>query len=420
MRTRRCLLIIAVASLLAAASSPAALAQAVPTVAAASDLKFALEEIAARFRAYTKHDVKLAFGSSGNFTPQFMQGAPFEMFLSADEDYVLRLADAGMTLDQRRALCRRPDRHHRAARTRRSRRMQLRRPAGGAGGGRDTEVRDRQSGARALRPRAPRRRCDTPGLWEAIQRRLVLGENVSQAAQFATRARRRAASSPIRLRSRPRCPRSGRFALIPEDWHEPLRQRMVLLKRAGADGERFYAYVQRACSARHHAPVRLRPAGRGSLSPTAVDWTALWLSLRLGALTVLLLLPSASGRAAGSPTATFAARAVVEALVALPLVLPPTVLGYYLLVAFGGGVADRQSAGTALFGRSLVFTFEGLLVASVIFNLPFAIQPMQRGFEAIPPEVREAAACCGMSPWRVLLADRAAAGLARHRSRRWC
>jgi molybdate transport system permease protein len=56
-----------------------------------------------------------------------------------------------------------------------------------------------------------------------------------------------------------------------------------------------------------------------------------------------------------------------------------------------------------LFDRPLVFTFQGLLVASVIFNLPFAIQPMQRGFEAIPYDVREAAACCGMSPGRALL-----------------
>ena len=83
MGTRRNLLIMAAASIWTAALSPAASAQAVPTVAAASDLKFALEEIAARFRADTKQDIKLTFGSSGNFTSQLMQGAPFEMFLSA-------------------------------------------------------------------------------------------------------------------------------------------------------------------------------------------------------------------------------------------------------------------------------------------------------------------------------------------------
>jgi molybdate transport system permease protein len=57
----------------------------------------------------------------------------------------------------------------------------------------------------------------------------------------------------------------------------------------------------------------------------------------------------------------------------------------------------------AAFGHQLVFTFQGLLLASIIFNLPFAVQPIQRGFEAIPAEVREAAACCGMSPWRSFL-----------------
>ncbi|WP_086463960.1 molybdate ABC transporter permease subunit [Oceanibaculum nanhaiense] len=132
-----------------------------------------------------------------------------------------------------------------------------------------------------------------------------------------------------------------------------------------------------------------------------MDWTALWLSLRLAAITVLFLLPI--GIALGRLLAyrDFAGKGLVEALVALPLVLPPTVFGYYLLVAFGAASPLGQ-LWESLFGSQLVFTFEGLLVASIIFNLPFAIQPMQRGFEAIPPEVREAAACCGMTPWQAL------------------
>ena len=73
---------------------------------------------------------------------------------------------------------------------------------------------------------------------------IVLGENVSQAAQFAAVGQcRRAASSPIRWPSRPRSPPRGAYALIPEDWHEPLRQRMVLLKGAGPVAEAFYAYM---------------------------------------------------------------------------------------------------------------------------------------------------------------------------------
>ena len=132
-----------------------------------------------------------------------------------------------------------------------------------------------------------------------------------------------------------------------------------------------------------------------------MDWTALLLSLQLALLTVLVLLPVGifSGRVLAYRS--FRGKGLVEALVALPLVLPPTVLGYYLLVAFGAASPIGQSW-QAIFGSQLVFTFEGLIVASVIFNLPFAIQPMQRGFEAIPPDVREAAACCGMSPWQAL------------------
>lgn len=132
-----------------------------------------------------------------------------------------------------------------------------------------------------------------------------------------------------------------------------------------------------------------------------MDWEALGLSLRLGAFTVLALLPV--GIAAGRWLAyrDFPGKSLVEALVALPLVLPPTVFGYYLLVAFGAA-SPIGAIWQRLFGHPLVFTFEGLLVASIIFNVPLAIQPMQRAFEAIAPELRQAAASCGMRPREVL------------------
>jgi len=132
-----------------------------------------------------------------------------------------------------------------------------------------------------------------------------------------------------------------------------------------------------------------------------LDWTALGLSLRLGVLTVLILLPV--GVLLGRVLAYrhFPGKGFAEAALALPLVLPPTVIGYYLLVTFGGASPVGQAL-ESIFGRGLVFTFEGLLVASVLVNLPFAVQPMQRAFEAIPTEVREAAAVSGLSPMRVL------------------
>ncbi|MBI4291584.1 MAG: molybdate ABC transporter permease subunit [Betaproteobacteria bacterium] len=137
-----------------------------------------------------------------------------------------------------------------------------------------------------------------------------------------------------------------------------------------------------------------------------MDWTALRLSLELSGWTALLLLPLGMLIARELAWRPLRGRAWLEALVALPLVLPPTVLGYYLLSAFGG-TTWLGSAYQELIGRPLAFSFQGLVLASIIFNLPFAVQPMQRAFEAIPREVREAAWVSGLSPlrafWRIEL-----------------
>lgn len=134
-----------------------------------------------------------------------------------------------------------------------------------------------------------------------------------------------------------------------------------------------------------------------------MDWAALGLSMQLAGWTVAILLPVAVGAGRFLAYRRFRGKGLAEALVMLPLVLPPTVFGFYLMVAFGAHSPLGQ-VWAATFGRPLVFSFEGLVAASVIFNLPFAIQPAQRGFEGVPPEVREAAACCGMSPARSLWA----------------
>ena len=132
-----------------------------------------------------------------------------------------------------------------------------------------------------------------------------------------------------------------------------------------------------------------------------MDWQALWLSLRLGALAVLVLLPVSVFLGRLLATRAIRGKPLIEAAIALPLVLPPTVLGFYLLVAFGAG-SWIGAMWQRLFGHTLVFTFEGLLIASVIVNIPFALQPAQRAFEAINPEQREAAVTCGLSWWRTL------------------
>jgi len=125
------------------------------------------------------------------------------------------------------------------------------------------------------------------------------------------------------------------------------------------------------------------------------------LSFKLAAWTTALMLPIGFVLARLLAWGRFRGRAWLEAAIALPLVLPPTVLGYYLLVA----LSPQSAMGSFLadiFGQTLAFSFPGLVVASMVFNLPFAVQPMQQAFVAIPHEVREAAWVSGLSTGRTI------------------
>jgi molybdate transport system permease protein len=128
-----------------------------------------------------------------------------------------------------------------------------------------------------------------------------------------------------------------------------------------------------------------------------MDVSALRVSLSLALATVIVLLPLGTWAAHLLASRSFRGKALAEALVAVPLILPPTVLGFYLLVTFSAR-SPLGAAFAAVTGQTLAFSFVGLLLASVIINIPFVVQPIQRAFEAVPREVREAAACCGLTP----------------------
>ncbi|MBI4756332.1 MAG: molybdate ABC transporter permease subunit [Betaproteobacteria bacterium] len=130
-----------------------------------------------------------------------------------------------------------------------------------------------------------------------------------------------------------------------------------------------------------------------------MDWAAISLSAELALVTLLVLLPAAVLVARWLAVTPWRGKPWLEGLLALPLVLPPTVIGYYLLVAMGAQ-SPLGRAFEALAGQTLAFSFTGLVVASVIFNIPFAVQPIQRAFEAIAPDIREAAQCCGLTFWQ--------------------
>lgn len=132
------------------------------------------------------------------------------------------------------------------------------------------------------------------------------------------------------------------------------------------------------------------------------DLTALKLSLALAAATVVLLLPVALGLGHWLATTRWRGRPLAEALLLLPLLLPPTVVGLALLVGMGPGSAIGR-AWAALTATQLVFSFAGILVASILVNLPLMVQPAQRAFEAVGDELRAAAASCGLSPIRAFV-----------------
>ena len=127
-----------------------------------------------------------------------------------------------------------------------------------------------------------------------------------------------------------------------------------------------------------------------------MDWQAIWLSVKLSSATTVILL------LLGAPLAywlTFSKRRwkfLVEAVVAMPLILPPTVLGFYLLIALG----PRSPIGAAyqkITGGMLPFSFAGLLVASVLYSLPFTVQPIAAAFGAVDRKLIEASWCLGVS-----------------------
>lgn len=225
--------------------SRAAAAEQTVLVAAAADLKFAFDELRQQFQQATGIEVKVSYGSSGNFARQIRQGAGFELFLSADEQYVLGLAREGLARDEgalyavgRLALVAHETSPIKvdpeladvqaAMSDGRLRRFSIANPEHAPYGARARE---------ALQHR---------GLWDAIQPYLVLGENVAQAAQYVTSAAAEAGLVALSLALAPTLAVKLRHALVPAEWHSPLRQRMALLRPAGASAERLYAWLQTA------------------------------------------------------------------------------------------------------------------------------------------------------------------------------
>jgi molybdate transport system permease protein len=391
-------LLAAACVLCAAAAAPAETI----TVAAAADLKPAMDELVAAFRAtHPGDEVEVVYGSSGRFHAQIQQGAPYDLYFSADIALPRSLAAAGFA-----ALPVTPYARGRIALWSASldaSRMTLASLADPAiARVAIANPRHAPYGQRAVEA------LRAAGVWEEVQPKLVFGENIAQAAQFVETGNADVGILALSLALSPQLAGRGSHWLIPESLHEPLDQGFVLTRRAegNALAHRFadFAIGTTARSVMSRYGFELPGAlhrGQAPAAPNAwlstADLVALGLTARLAATVTLILL------VVGTPLAWWLARTrsgwrgPLGALVAMPLVLPPSVLGFYLLLAMGPeGPAGRltQSLGLGL----LPFTFWGLVVASVFYSLPFMVQPLQTAFEAIGDRPLEVAATLRASP----------------------
>ncbi len=213
-----------------------------PNAAVAANMGTVMPAIAAAFTRESGREVKIAYGSSGNFRRQISQGAPFQLFLSADEAFVEALAREGRSED--------------AGAVYAVGRLAFYVPRGSPVAI-DNRLRDLGAAAADgrlkrlaianpdLAPygRAAREALEHAGLWQAVQGKLVLGESVGQTARFLATGEAQAGFIPLSLATGTELGQRGAWASVPQSWHAPLRQRMVLLKGAGETARRFHDFL---------------------------------------------------------------------------------------------------------------------------------------------------------------------------------
>lgn len=223
------------------ASASISWAQTAPTIAAASDLKFALEEIAANYKADKGQDVKLVFGSSGVLWQQVKNGAPFGLLMSADEAYIDDLYKNGLTVDEGSLYA--------------IGRIVLLQKKGSSiklSADKDGLIKAIQAAKKiaianpdhAPYGRAAKEYLIHIGVWHQAQPKLVFGENISQATMFALAGSADFAISALSLASSPQIQVQSSSIPISDSLHKPLKQKMALIKNTAPSANDFYLYLR--------------------------------------------------------------------------------------------------------------------------------------------------------------------------------
>ncbi len=390
-----CLMPLACAAMLAAPSAGGSETPPRPlVVAVSSNFTAAHARLAPMFTAKTGVAVEMVAGSTAKLATQIAHGAPYDVFLAADAEHAALLEREGHAVAGSRvvyavgrlAL-------YRAAPSRENLLDTLR-----AGAFTHLAIANPDTAPYGV---AAREALQGLALWDTCQDKLVLGESIAQTLQFVNSGN---AELGIVAWAQAIALDRGEIVLLDGNLHAPLRQEAVLVARADAHPAAA-GYLEFLTSPDARAVIvdsgyafPDTTVEAGTADTTRWDWRPIVVTLKLATVTTLLLLVM------GTPLAWWLARGsswlhtIIEAVVALPLVLPPTVLGFYLLVLLGpqGGIgAVWESIG----GARLVFSFPGLVIGSMIFSLPFVVQPLQTMFMAIGERPLEAAATLRADPF---------------------
>ncbi|MBS1269483.1 MAG: Molybdate-binding protein ModA [Gammaproteobacteria bacterium] len=237
-------------------------------VAAASSIREPFEQVVARFARDTGIDVRVSYGASGNLTHQILRGAPYEIFLSADEVFPEKLADSAR-------VSKGPFVYARGRLTVYAPNASPVEVEQGLAGIAEALTHDRLRHLAVADPelapygRAARQALESGGLWRSLESRVVVANSVARAAQFAASGSVDAALVSLSLAISPALAGAGRYRLLPETAHAPLRHAMVLLDAPGAGASRLYAYLSRYTA---RAPFRengfTTPAGSIEARPS--------------------------------------------------------------------------------------------------------------------------------------------------------
>lgn len=376
------------------------------TVAAAANVRFAIKEIAKKFEAETGVEVELVTSSSGKLATQIRNGAPYDVFLAANMKYVQSLENSGFCATKPQ-----PYVYGKLV-------MWTVKEADLSNGISALTAPDIEQIAIANPKNAPYgvaavEAIKELGLYDSLQMKLIYGESISQVNQYT---KSEAADVGLTAKSVVLSKMSGvgTWEEVPDSLYTRIMQGAALLKY-GVENNReaatkFYNYIFSAAAGdiwKKHgygipdANPEVQVIGSNSEQTEVSTWEPFWLTFKLAAITTLILFLIGIPIAWWLSSSKWKLKPVVEALVALPIVLPPTVLGFYLLIVLnpenglGGWLNDT-------FGIRLAFEFPGLVIGSMIYSLPFMVQPLQSGFDSIPKSLKEMATTLGKSRWQIL------------------